>query len=69
MSEEPIITVGGKEFRPGTSVKEAAQAVVAIAQALVVAVIWIVIVGVGVGVPLALLVWIGWKGLSRLRKR
>ena len=34
--------------------KEAAQAVVAIAQWLVTAIIWILIVGVGVGVPLAL---------------
>ncbi len=66
LSEEPIITIGGKEFRPGTSVKEAAQAVVAIAQALVVAVIWIVIVGIGVGVPLALIIWLGWKGITRL---
>ncbi len=69
LSEEPVITVGGKEFRPGTTVKQAAQAVVAIAQALVVAVIWIVIVGIGIGVPLALIVWLGWKGITRLRKR
>ena len=47
LSEEPIITIGGKEFRPGTSAKEAAQAVVAIAQWLVIAIIWILIVGVG----------------------
>ncbi|HLD20869.1 MAG TPA: DUF4349 domain-containing protein [Patescibacteria group bacterium] len=69
LSEEPVITVGGKEFRPGTTVKEAAQAVVAIAQALVAAIIWIVIVGIGIGVPLALIVWLGWKGITRLRKR
>lgn len=69
LSEEPVITVGGKEFRPGTNVKQAAQAVVAIAQALVVAIIWIVIVGVGVGVPLALIVWLGWKGVTRIRRR
>ncbi|MBI4591894.1 DUF4349 domain-containing protein [Candidatus Uhrbacteria bacterium] len=66
LSEEPVITVGGKEFRPGTNVKEAAQAVVAISQALVVAVIWIVIVGVGVGVPVVLIVWLGWKGITRI---
>ena len=69
LSEEPVITVGGKEFRPGTTVKEAAQAVVAIAQALVAAIIWIVIGGIGIGVPLALIVWLGWKGITRLRKR
>src|SRR3989338_7121626 len=61
LSEEPVITVGGKEFRPGTTIKEAAQAVVALAQWLVEAVIWTVIVGVGVGIPLLLLGWLGWK--------
>lgn len=69
LSEEPVITLGGKEFRPGTTVKQAAQAVVAIAQTLVAAVIWIVIVGVGVGVPVVLIGWLVWKGASRLRKR
>lgn len=69
LSEEPSVTIGGKVFRPGTTVKQAAQAVVAIAQAIVVAVIWVVIVGVGVGVPLALIGWLVWKGMSRLRKR
>jgi hypothetical protein len=69
LSEEPVITIGGKEFRPGTNVKEALQAVVAIAQALVVAVIWIVIVGVGVGVPIVLIGWLGWKGIIRIKRR
>lgn len=67
LSEEPVITVGGKEFRPGTTVKQAAQAVVAIAQALVAAVIWIVIVGVGVGVPVVLIGWLIWKGVTRIK--
>lgn len=67
LSEEPVITVGGKEFRPGTSMKQAAQAVVAIAQTLVVAIIWIVVVGAGVGVPLALIVWLVWKGVMRIK--
>lgn len=69
LSEEPVITVGGKEFRPGSSVKEAAQAVVAIGQALMVAVIWVVIVGVGIGVPLVLIGWLIWKGVTRIRNR
>jgi hypothetical protein len=69
LSEEPVITIGGKEFRPGTTVKQAGQAVVAIAQAFVVAVIWIAIVGIGIGIPLALIVWLVWKGLTRLKKR
>lgn len=67
LSEEPVITIGGKEFRPGTTVKEAAQAVVAIAQALVIAIIWVAIVGVGVSVPLALIVWLIWKGVARIK--
>ncbi|MFA4845013.1 MAG: DUF4349 domain-containing protein [Patescibacteria group bacterium] len=72
LDEEPVITIGGKVFRPGTTVKQAAQAVVSLAQWLVEAVIWIVIVGVGFGVPLAILGWIlvrvGKKGLKRFRK-
>jgi hypothetical protein len=67
LSEEPVITIGGKEFRPGTTIKEAAQAVVAIAQWLMTAIIWILIVGVGVGVPLALIVWLVWKGIGRIK--
>ena len=69
LSEEPVITVGGKEFRPGTTIKEAAQAVVALAQWLVEAVIWTVIVGVGVGIPLLLLGWLGWKAAQNIRAR
>lgn len=69
LSEEPVLTIGGKEFRPGTTVKEAAQAVVAIAQWLVVAIIWIVIVGIGIGIPLSLLGWLGWKLVRSIRQR
>ncbi|MBI5793846.1 DUF4349 domain-containing protein [Candidatus Uhrbacteria bacterium] len=69
LDEEPVIKVGGKVFRPGTTVKQAAQAVVSLAQWLVEAIIWIVIVGVGIGVPLAFIVWIIWKGVARLRKK
>lgn len=69
LDEEPVITVGGKEFRPGTTVKLAAQAVVSLAQWLVQAIIWIVIVGVGIGVPLALIIWLIWRGVIHLRKR
>lgn len=69
LDEEPVITIGGKEFRPGTTIKLAAQAVVSLAQWLMEAIIWIVIVGVGVGVPLVLIGWLGWKGVARLRKK
>ncbi|HAU66313.1 TPA: hypothetical protein DCW61_03130 [Candidatus Uhrbacteria bacterium] len=67
LSEEPVVTVGGKEFRPGTTIKEAAQTVVALAQWLVEAVIWVAIVGVGVGVPLLFLGWLLWKGVQKIR--
>lgn len=69
LDEEPVITVGGKVFRPGTTVKQAAQAVVSLAQWLVEVVIWVVVLGVGIGVPLALVIWMVWKGLQRLRKK
>lgn len=68
LSEEPVITVGGKEFRPGTEVKEAGQALIALGQGLIVALIWLVIVGGGVGLPIALIVWMIIK-LIRNRKR
>lgn len=73
LDEEPVITVGGKEFRPGTTVKLAAQAVVRLAQWLVEAIIWLVIVGIGIGVPLLILGWIlvvkiGKKLINRFRK-
>ncbi|NQV90274.1 DUF4349 domain-containing protein [Candidatus Uhrbacteria bacterium] len=72
LSEEPVLTIGGKEFRPGTSVKEAAQAVVAIAQWLVVTLIWIVIIGIGIGLPLFFLGWLvvilGKKTYQKLKR-
>jgi hypothetical protein len=68
LSEEPVITVAGKEFRPGTEVKEAGQALIALGQGLIVALIWLVIVGGGVGLPIALIVWLIIK-VIRNRKR
>jgi hypothetical protein len=68
LSEEPVITVAGKEFRPGTEVKEAGQALIALGQGLIVALIWLVIVGGGVGLPVALIVWLIIK-VIRNRKR
>lgn len=67
LSEEPAIIVAGKEFRPGTTVKEAGQAVIAIGQWLIEATIWIVIVGGAVILPIALLIW-GARKLIRQRK-
>lgn len=66
LSEEPIVQIGGKVFRPWTSVKQAAQAVVEIAQSLIVALIWVVMIGVGIGASLALMLWLGWKGYKKV---
>jgi hypothetical protein len=68
LSEEPAIKIGGKVFRPLTSIKQAAQAVVSIAQWLVIAIIWIVIVGVSIGAPVAIVGWGGRKIYRRIRK-
>lgn len=66
LSEEPVIIVAGKEFRPGTTVKEAGLALIAIGQWFIEFIIWLVIVGGGIGLPLALIVW----GMIKLiRKR
>lgn len=69
LSEEPVVTIGGKEFRPGTTVKQAGQAVVAVAQWLVEAVIWVVILGIGVALPLLLVSWLIMKGVNRMRRK
>jgi hypothetical protein len=67
LSEEPVVKIGGKTFRPWTSVKQAAQTVVSIAQWLVVAIIWIVIIGACIGAPVVLILWVGWK-IAKRRK-
>ncbi|MDG1950577.1 MAG: DUF4349 domain-containing protein [bacterium] len=69
LSEEPVITVGGKEFRPRTEVKEAGQALIALGQALVVAIIWLIIIGGGVGIPVTLMVWLMIKLIRNRSKR
>ncbi|MBT5807812.1 DUF4349 domain-containing protein [Candidatus Uhrbacteria bacterium] len=68
LSEEPVITIGGKEFRIGTTINQAGQTVVAVLQWLIEALFWVVIVGVGVGVPVGLIVFIGYKSFKRIRK-
>lgn len=69
LSEEPAITIGGKVFRPWTNVKQAAQAVVSLAQQIVIAIIWVVIVGVGIGLPVAIIGWVGWKSVRRFKRK
>lgn len=67
LSEEPRVQVPTKEFRPGTVVKEAAQALVEIAQRSAVALIWIAIVGGGVGLPILVVVLVV-VAIARRRK-
>lgn len=57
LSEEVSITLPTDEFRPLASIKEAAQALVAIGQTVIVGLIWIVIVGGGIVIPIGLIVW------------
>ncbi len=68
LSEEPVIVIGGKEFRPGTTIKEAALAFVALVQWSINAAIWIIIVGGGLLIPLALLAWVARKIIIKLKK-
>ena len=56
LTEEAEITVPTKEFRPGTIVKQAVQALVEIGQNTVASLIWIGIVGGGVGIPVLIVV-------------
>lgn len=65
-SEEPSVPVPGKEFRPGTAVKEAWRTLVALAQALVIFAIWFVIVGGALLLPLLLVIWLVVKLVKRL---
>lgn len=73
LSEEPSLVIPSKEFRPLTSVKEAAQALVVIGQQFVIGFIWLVIVGGGLLLPtalfLSLLVWLLLKLVKRMRAR
>jgi hypothetical protein len=57
LSEEPTIRVPTKGFNVGSTVREAVQVLVAIAQNLATSLVWLVIVGGGVLLPLGLVVW------------
>lgn len=71
LTEEATVTVPTKEFRPLTSIKQAAQALVALAQDIATAIIWIVIVGGGIAIPVAVLVLLvlAWLRRNKGRKR
>lgn len=67
LSEEAEITAPTKDFRPGTIVKQAVQALVEVGQSVVSALIWIAIVGGGMGVPVLVIVLVI-RALIRRRK-
>lgn len=70
LSEEPVVRIAGREFRPGTAVKEAAQTLVSAFQGIFISFIWAVIVGGGVLLPIAALVWlVVWLVQSRRSRR
>lgn len=52
LSEEPSVRLPSKEFRPLSAAREAAQALIALAQGLVIFAIWFAIVGAGILLPL-----------------
>ncbi len=79
LAEEAAVRLPTKEFRPVTSMKEAAQALVRVFQAMLVGLIWLVIIGIGVLIPFVLFWWIvflvaraAWRkylGMTPPRKR
>jgi hypothetical protein len=69
LSEEALVTIPSKEFRPWSAVKQAAQALVALVQSLAIFSIWFVIVGGGILLPLLLLAWIVWKLVRKYLRR
>jgi hypothetical protein len=69
LAEEPTLRVPTKEFRPLDSIKEAFQALVAVAQQLVEVLIWFVVLGGGILLPVALLVWLIVRIVTRFMKK
>lgn len=57
LTEKPSIRVPTKGFDIVSTIKEAVQALVAIAQNLGVALVWLLIVGGGILLPIALIAW------------
>jgi hypothetical protein len=69
LSEEVSLAMPNKEFRPWTTVKEAARAFVTVLQGLVTGLIWIGIVGGGILLPLALIIWLAWLLIKKTCKK
>lgn len=68
LSEETRITIPSEKFDIVREMKQAAHFVVVLGQQLIMSLVWLVIVGVGIGAPLALLGWLIWKLVKKLRK-
>ncbi|MFH1089170.1 MAG: DUF4349 domain-containing protein [Candidatus Uhrbacteria bacterium] len=69
LSEESNLKIPSKEFRPWSSIKEAAQALVSVLQGLVITLIWLVILGGGVILPIILIIWLIVKLIKKVLKR
>ncbi len=69
LSEEPTIRIPTKDFRFGTIVREAGQALIAIGQLLATSLVWFVIVGGGILVPIGLFIWVAVKIIRSVRNR
>lgn len=69
LSEEFSVRIPTKDFRFGSTIREAGQALVAILQNLAVALVWIVILGGGILVPVAIVIWGIVKTVRVIRRR
>jgi len=69
LSEESSLKIPSKEFRPWSSIKEAAQALVVLLQGLVVTIIWLVILGGGILLPIGLIIWLVVKLVKKIKNR
>jgi len=69
LSEEAVITLPSREFRPWTSVKQAAQTFVVLGQALITFGIWFGIIGGGLLLPLLIVIWIVWRIVRHYRRK
>jgi hypothetical protein len=65
LSEEPTLRVPSKDFRPLDTIREASQALVALAQRAIEGLIYLLIVGGGILIPLGLIIW----GIVKLIQR
>lgn len=61
LREEASVELPSKAFRPIAAIKDAARALVTLAQNAVIGIIWVVIVGGGILLPIILVVWIVYR--------